>query len=766
MKDMNCKSVLYSVLSCLLIGLFACDEDKNNLIPSGYLYLNVEEDATLHTKAQTGVTFESLRVDVLDMNRDTVNTYKDYLSDVKDQRMTLPVGKYIVAVSSNHTGEAGWETPLYRGEEEVEVKQGEITSAQVVCKITNTKVSVSYSEDMKKYFSHYGTTVTNSSGSLTFTRDEYRSGYFTPEELTMSLKLINRDGNEFVIRKIYSDIKPQYHYIFNIAIANPGGGDQEAGADFDVTIDEEHDEITYDIFIQKEDLFGVGITSFSLSDNFVNGVVSFRENSETMPQIGLTYKVGTKTKFSKVLVETTSPVFVEAGLSKFDLMDPQSATSAQALGLAIPPMPELGESVDFVDCIWDLSGLLSHLKAVNEKPTEHSFKVLFVDDRNQEKETSFTIKVMPDVAAAVEEPICWTTFAVLRGITVDETAYFQLTSSDGLNVSIKDVKRTDEGNVSALVTGLKSGVIYSYKLVSEQDPEMVCGVVEFKLYAVSEVPNLGFEDWNEITENRPDFKVVIVSSGKYWAPNKTSDFTKTYWESGNFGASAIGEILTSSTTDVCSSGIGEKAAKLSSKYVGITSAGAFSAGSVFSGSLISVSGDGAKLRYGRLHNGLPTRLSGYYKYTPGNIDYVSNSEKENGQTDQAIIYIALSTKAFDLESLRTNVGGVIRFDKKASEIFAYGELIEESENSDYVHFDIPLKYRKGKMPSYSNFITADGTPKIYITIVATSSKDGDEFTGSTKSVLLIDEFSLDYEYNAECFEGTEFESMSPISINE
>ena len=90
----------------------------------------------------------------------------------------------------------------------------------------------------------------------------------------------------------------------------------------------------------------MGITSFSLSDNFANGVFSFREGSATMPQIGLTYKVGTKTKFSKVLVETTSPVFVEAGLGKFDLMDPQSATSAQALGLGNPPTPELGESTD------------------------------------------------------------------------------------------------------------------------------------------------------------------------------------------------------------------------------------------------------------------------------------------------------------------------------------------------------------------------------------------------------------------------------------
>ncbi len=723
---------------CLLAGLLgSCAEDKNSLCPTGVLYLNVEEDATLHTKAQTGVTFESLRVDVLDMNRDTVNTYKDYLSDVKDQRMTLPVGKYIVAVCSNHTGEAGWETPLYRGEEEVEVKQGEITSAQVVCKIANTKVSVSYSEGMKNYFSHYGTTVSNSSGSLTFTRDEYRSGYFTPEELTMSLKLVNRDGNEFVIRKIYPDINPQYHYIFNIAIANPGGGDQEAGADFDVTIDEEHDEITYDIFIREEDLFGVGITSFSLSDNFANGVFSFREGSATMPQIGLTYKVGTKTKFSKVLVETTSPVFVEAGLGKFDLMDPQSATSAQALGLGNPPTPELGESTGFVDCTWDLSGLLSHLMAINDKPTEHPFKVLFVDDRNQEKEASFTIKIMPDVDAAVEAPICWTTFAVLRGITVDETAYFQLTSSDGLNIDIKGVKRTDEGNVSALVTGLKPDVTYSYKLASEQDPAMACEAVEFKVEAASVVPNLGFEDWN--------------TDPGYNRPGGVNKEGREYWESGNKGAKKGGKILLQKTDD-CKDG--SAAAKLTSQFAGMLGIGAFSAGSIFSGVVIEAGTSGAELSYGQSYKGFPSSLKGWYKYLPGNIDYISNEEKAGG-SDVGIIYIALTTGTQIVKSPLK--GTPVRFDPKASSVFAYGEKIITENVDTYTEFSIPLTYYQGKMPSPE-------TP-IYIIIMASSSKDGDVFTGSTSSVMYVDEFSLSYDYNQECLKETEYKDIPVNSVN-
>lgn len=722
---------------CLLVGLLgACAEDKNSLCPTGILYLNVEEDATLYTRVQTGVTFESLRVDVLDMNRDTIDTYKDYLSDVKDQRMTLPVGKYIVAVSSNHTGEADWETPLYQGEEEVEVKQGEITSAQVVCKITNTKVSVLYSEDMKNYFSHYGTTVSNTSGSLTFTRDEYRSAYFTPEELTVSLKLVNKDGTEFVIRKVYPDIKPQYHYKFKFALADPGK-DPEAGADFDVTVDDEKPtEITYSIFIQKENLFGVGIKSFSLSDNFTNGVFSFRENTETVSQIGLSYNVGVKTKFSNVWVETTSPTFVAAGLGNFDLKDPVSAVSAKVLGLGVPPEPEQSESADFVDCIWDLSGLLSHLKAVNEKPTEHSFKVLFVDDRNQEKEASFTIKIMPDVAASVEEPICWTTFAVLRGITIDETAYFQLTSSDGLNVNIKDVKRTDEGNVSALVTGLKPDVTYSYKLVSEQDPVMECRSVDFEVEEVSKIPNLGFEDWNTAPYNRPG------------GVNKEG---KEYWESGNKGAKMGNKILLQSTDD-CKEG--SAAAKLTSQFAGLGSIGAFSAGSIFSGVVINAGTSGAELSYGQPYKGFPSSLKGWYKYLPGNIDYTSN-EKKAGGSDVGIIYIALTTETQIVKSPLK--GTPVRFDPKAPSVFAYGEMEIKEKVDTYTEFTIPLNYYEGKMPS-------PGTP-IYIIIMASSSKDGDVFTGSTSSVMYVDEFSLSYDYNQECLKETEYKDIPVTPIN-
>ena len=102
--------VWYSL--CLLIGLLASCNEDGNLVPTGTLYLNVEEDQTLQTRATSEVTYESLQVAILQGEEDTLKVYNDYLTEVKGQRLVLPVGKYTVAVRSNGADGVAWETPL------------------------------------------------------------------------------------------------------------------------------------------------------------------------------------------------------------------------------------------------------------------------------------------------------------------------------------------------------------------------------------------------------------------------------------------------------------------------------------------------------------------------------------------------------------------------------------------------------------------------------------------------------------------------------
>ena len=160
--------ILYMGICSLLLGAASC-RDESATLPTGSLYLGVEEDATILTRATTEVTDELLRVDIIDAAGDTLKSYDDYYTEVRGQRIVLPVGSYTVAVRSNLSGGAAWETPFYAGSESVTVQAGEITSAQVVCQITNTRVMVEYAPSLSNYFSRYETTVSNTSGSLLYT---------------------------------------------------------------------------------------------------------------------------------------------------------------------------------------------------------------------------------------------------------------------------------------------------------------------------------------------------------------------------------------------------------------------------------------------------------------------------------------------------------------------------------------------------------------------------------------------------------------------
>lgn len=734
--------VWYSL--CLLIGLLASCNEDGNLVPTGTLYLNVEEDQTLQTRATSEVTYESLQVAILQGEEDTLKVYNDYLTEVKGQRLVLPVGKYTVAVRSNGADGVAWETPLYQGSEEVEVKQGEITNTKVTCTIANTKVSVVYADDLNEYFTDYQTTVSTPSGALLYTRDEYRAGFFTPEKLTVLLKLVNNDGNEFVIKKVYPDIEPQYHYTFKFTVSN-GNTDDEAGADVDVDVDKEHQEITYNIFVKEEPQTGIGEPSVELGGSFTKDVYTFKRTEQNpnpaLNTIWLDYMLGKKNTLQSFVVTMDSPT----GVSRFDI------TKGEGNEIGFPAVP--GSSVETDDPRYtayrmDLSTIVQHLECLNEQPTEYTFKVDILDDKYQETSITFVLKMMPNVSAYVDDPVCWTSFAVLKGVCEGENLYFKLQKKgdDNSVQEIRAVYNDHNGNITALVTDLQVGVEYSYWLVSDDDLTMPCKPVDFITHTPLGVPNLSLDDWG----TRSGGSALGIGSVTYTCVEGLNSEGGVYWESGNRGAkSGSGNpvLLQEEKTDV----VNRSAAKLTSLWVGAVGQGAFSAGSIFSGYVKSVSVKGAELVYGQLFNGYPTALTGSYKYSPGLINWKDGKEVGSpSETDEAVIYIALTTSQCFLKSLTSEV---VPFNPEGDNVIAYGELRTQQENANYKDFKIDLKYKSSRMPKYDS--------KVYLIIMATSSSKGDFFTGSTNSWMLLDELGLVYDYNEASFVGTEFEKLEP-----
>lgn len=262
------------------------------------------------------------------------------------------------------------------------------------------------------------------------------------------------------------------------------------------------------------------------------------------------------------------------------------------------------------------------------------------------------------------------------------------------------------------------------------DTEYVCRALvdgtedrgeEITFRTTAAIPLTGgtFDNWNQ--------------SGKVWNPWGSNE--TPFWDTGNQGATTLGDSNSVPTEDIWSGKTTGMAAKLESKFVGVGSAGKLAAGNLFVGKYVATDGTNGILNFGQSFSAYPTHLKGYYKYQPGVID---NSSIEynylKGRTDTCSIYIAIGDWDSPIE-IRTKPSNRKLFDKNDKHVIAYAEFTSGTPVAVYKEFDLKLEYR------------ATNRKPTYIVLVCSASKYGDFFTGASGSVLYVDEFSLEYDYD-------------------
>lgn len=240
----------------------------------------------------------------------------------------------------------------------------------------------------------------------------------------------------------------------------------------------------------------------------------------------------------------------------------------------------------------------------------------------------------------------------------------------------------------------------------------------------SQLPYSNFDNW--YTKNGAD---LIGESGSEY----------NVWGTGNGSESAFGTAILgyNPTTPETTTVVAGKACKMFSTYIGGLG-NKFAAGNVYLGKLTGISGfTGAKMTFGIPSEGrLPVAVTGYYNYQPGTIDYINN-EKKMGGTDSMDLYIALATKQYSVDTNddTSYPGGSASDLANDPNIVAYGRLTSSETTDGYSPFYIELTYKD------NNFIPSGD---LYLLITATSSKGGAQFTGSTSSVLYLDELNLEF----------------------
>ena len=288
---------------------------------------------------------------------------------------------------------------------------------------------------------------------------------------------------------------------------------------------------------------------------------------------------------------------------------------------------------------------------------------------------------------------------------------------------------TPKGTFKATLTGLTPETEYECRMVYA-DEEYSSETTSFTTESAPALYNSSFDDW-------------YSASGVWYAVAET-DYNggNAYWDSGNKGASMMSvNPTTPEETTIHSSG---KSAKLQSQFVGIPTPlgniGQFAAGNLYTGHFVKTIGtSGAEIQFGSPFTARPIALHGWFRYTAGTVDYYGSNTPgdalvKDGGTDMCAIYIALSD-ADAPYTVNTSEGNFVDY-ANDPHIIAYGEIpVKEcvSTGDNWKEFTIDLEYRDLKR-----------IPK-YIIVVASASKYGDYFTGSTGSVMYIDDFKLVYD---------------------
>ncbi len=434
-----------------------------------------------------------------------------------------------------------------------------------------------------------------------------------------------------------------------------------------------------------------------------------------------------------------------------------------------------------------VTGMFADLAVTNQKGTQHSRRdtVRDVKARDnvilryhvEESETgSSTIDVfldgstrtfiytigVPTVAQTTltaEAANAWSNFAYLSGRYIfdgieDESKFAFEYQTDGASdwTKVTGLEKGNGNTFTAKATGLTPNTKYKYRLIYN-DGEFVSEEVEF---TTEEQTALKYADFNEWYQNQKAWYAIPEAEATSF--DNHQGYLNSFWDSGNMGAATMQKNPTEEATGT--EAHNGSSVKMSSQFVGMFGIGKFAAGNIYTGHYYETikSPMGAKIFFGQSFTSRPTQLKGWYKYTRGTtVDYpkeddTRKTELQNSGGDQCAIYIALADNvgldgggqnyAFQIDNTLSadepdnfKYKNTIDFSDKNPNIVAYGTISEDEAkgtNGQWKEFTIDLEYRD-----------LTRVPK-YIIVVASASKYGDFFTGSTSSVMYIDDFKLVY----------------------
>ena len=692
----------------LAVAASSCEREDMQQEQTGYLYIDLQQDFTVDpvfkSEAAEDMTFSLV---IYDSKDQVVATYDDH-RELAAQPLELRVGHYRVTASSAPTGAAAFDAPFYSGEAQVVVNGNTLTPATLTVSLANVMVTASFSDEMKEQFCEYTLTVTNGEGTLTWSNlDDSldREGYFSVTgALTWTLSLKNIEGNVYEdITETYSDVKPRQHYNLQFSL---GEVSEFGGASVGVVLDDSTKDKTYNLLLDFEAHIRPTVSSYGF-DMFQP--TKFAEGEIVDGQFKLNVPGG----FKSAKLSHSSTGLSNASLPyNFNIMNMSEGdrTYYQERGIIIPYI-QTGDTEAYID----LSGMFAKLSL-------GTYQIDFIIESNNGKNRTQSCRFEVVSAAAIEAVSAtpWAQFAFLKAKWYPETRpegvtfqYRKQASADWIDVDVSMVETDDQSKTyTAEIWGLDGNTQYVFRAVSAEETQTK--EKTFSTEGAGQIPNMGFDLW--------------YKSGSVWYPNENS--SNFYWDTANGGSDAVGVYPTSPEYSHIKGG--SAAAKLESKSVSLVG---LAAGNIYSGKFVkaitSLTNPGAELDWGVPFTSRPIAIKGYVDYRPGTVNKTNAPYTGmSGKADIGIVQAFITDWSSPFR-ISTASGKFVDTDSDSG-IIAHG-AIDVNQTSGYIEFVIPLTYR-----------STTRIPR-YVVVAASASKYGDYFTGSTSSVMYVDEFTFIYD---------------------
>lgn len=357
--------------------------------------------------------------------------------------------------------------------------------------------------------------------------------------------------------------------------------------------------------------------------------------------------------------------------------------------------------------------------------------VRLVDVTTHGRTEQWRLRVVPtDVTVRITQCDAWARIAWLAadGLSDTEMGFVYRRKGDTEWLAVPDVE-IEGGTFRAKLAGLDPETTYELQAFSDTDRS---DVREFTTEAAPQLPNAGFETWST---DRSDILYPYAAD----AP-----LAEQFWGSGNPGSMTLKKLVTTNEKDPRPGSEGQYCAQLKSQYVAFLGVGKFAAGNLFSGHYAETKGTDGIVNFSQPFTSRPVALHGWVKYNRGKMDYIKGSPVgmsfAKGDPDEGIIYMALGrwTAAEYGGTEQSPVQVYTRdtktfFDPEGKDVIAYGEVVFTTSVDEWREFTVKLDY------------TATDVVPTHLMIVCSASRYGDYFTGSSDSVMWVDDFELVYE---------------------